>query len=199
MSVASCVIAWGEGVHALAATRGRRLPAPTPNGSAVVVVLGFRNGGTTPNRVNRWRAKIAVRTALRLATAESRVTIVCSGGAVHGSLPEATVLRDFIAGPLGWRGPLLVEDTSTSTWENVRNVLPLLEKADSIVFASNGLHAEKARLYLGRQRPDLIARVVAADDYRVGEHSLLKPLFAAVGLRKLAIIRGTTQPNRTAM
>lgn len=40
-------------------------------------------------------------------------------------------------------------------------------------------------MYLARQRPDLSSRIVAAEDYRLGEMILLKPIFAAVGLWKL--------------
>ena len=171
---------------------------PVAGGRAAVVVLGFRNGGRTANRVNRWRATIAVRTARRLVSMGCSVSIVCSGGAVHGPVSEARLLRDVIVGPLQWTGPVLLDEASTSTWENVRNVLPLVDGADSIAFASNGLHAEKARMYLGRQRPDLVPRVIATDDYRLGEHSLMKPLFAAVGLQKLHVVRSGSQTHGTA-
>jgi uncharacterized SAM-binding protein YcdF (DUF218 family) len=183
------LLAWGESVHASAARRATHLPGSTPGGDATVVVLGFRNRGSTANTVNRWRAGIAVRTARRLRQAGVRVTIVASGGAVGGRVPEAVVLRDTIVGTLGWGEPVLVEDASRSTWENIRNVLPMIEKAGAIAIASNGLHAEKARDYLARQRPDLVDRLVAADDYRLGEHIVLKPIFAIVGLRKLRRLR----------
>jgi len=53
-------------------------------------------------------------------------------------------------------------------------------------------------MYLGRQRPDLVPRVIATDDYRLGEHSLMKPLFAAVGLRKLHVLQSGSQAHGTA-
>lgn len=107
---------------------------------------------------------------------------------MRGTVAEALLLRDFIQDALGWDGPLSVEPESRSTWENVRNALPWIEAADWVAFASNGLHAEKARVYLGRQRPELARRIVAADDYRFGEAALLKPVFAAVGLWKLRAV-----------
>jgi uncharacterized SAM-binding protein YcdF (DUF218 family) len=78
-----------------------------------------------------------------------------------------------------------VEVASRTTWENVRNVIPMLQGVDRIVFASNSVHAEKARLYLWRQRPDLAARLDRADDYRLGELQPLKPVLAWIGTRNL--------------
>lgn len=88
-----------------------------------------------------------------------------------------------------------MEPNSSSTWENVRNVLPLVEEYDWTAFASNGLHAAKARLYLARQRPDLGGRLVAADDYRLGEMTWMKPLFAVVGLMKLRSVFHVERPG----
>ncbi|AOX67639.1 hypothetical protein BJK06_08145 [Curtobacterium sp. BH-2-1-1] len=150
--------------------------------------MGFGNRGHRINVVNRWRGRIAVRTARSARAAGAPARILCSGGAVRGTVAEAVLLRDYIENSLGWDGPVSIEPDSRSTWENVRNALPWIESADRVAFASNGLHAEKARIYLGRQRPELAERLVAADDYRFGEMSLLKPVFAAVGLWKLRAV-----------
>lgn len=183
---AGAALLLGEAVHAAAAVRARRLPARvTPGSTGVVVVLGFQDHGARANMVNRWRARIAVRTARRAEALRATVTILCSGGAVQGQIPEADLLARFIRDGLGWDGPLVTEASSRSTWENVANSLPSLEHADWVAFASNGLHAEKARLYLRRQRPDIAARSVPADDYRFGEMIPVKPIFAAVGVAKL--------------
>lgn len=181
-------LTWGEYIHAQAARRSARLSTPAPGSSGVVVVLGFGNRGTRANQVNRWRARIAVRTARRAEQAGAIATIVCCGGAVRGHVPEALLLRRHVVETLGWRGSVVVEPESSSTWENVRNVLPLITEAEWIALASNGLHAEKARVYLGRQGPDLVDRIVAADDYRAAEQIWLKPLFAAVGIVKLRAV-----------
>lgn len=105
-----------------------------------------------------------------------------------GTVAEAGLLRDYIENCLGWDGPVSIEPDSRSTWENVRNALPWIESAGWVAFASNGLHADKARVYLRRQRPELAERLAAADDYRFGEMILLKPVFAAVGLWKLRAV-----------
>lgn len=194
VAVATALI-WGEWVHRGAAQTARQLPQPRAGTLGAVVALGFGNRSVRPNAVNRWRARIAVRTAERAELAGATATIICSGGAVRGATPEAALLRQYIVNRLHWRGEVLVEPNSSSTWENVRNVLPLVEEYDWIAFASNGLHAAKARIYLARQRPDLSGRLVAADDYRLGEMTWMKPLFAVVGLVKLRSVFHVERPG----
>lgn len=92
-------------------------------------------------------------------------------------------MADYARAERGYRGPLLVETNSRSTWENVRNAIPLIEDADRIRIVSHPPHAEKARAYLCRLRPDLAARLVRARDYRFGEWMLVKPVLAWLGLR----------------
>jgi hypothetical protein len=85
---------------------------------------------------------------------------------------------------------VVLEEESRTTWENVAYAVPLIEDADRIKIVSNPLHAEKARLYLHRQCPDLARRLVRAKDYRPGEWAPLKPLFAVYGLRRLVRVGG---------
>lgn len=202
---AAAVVA-GEVVHAAAALHARRVLAPIRSvpfdtgilaraGSdhrarpvAAVVVLGFANRRARTNTVNWWRARIALRTAQTFEHAGYSVTLVCCGGAVRGDEPEAEHLARAVR-RLGWTGPVELDTTSRSTWKNIENALPFVADADRIVICSNGLHAEKAREYLRRQAPELAARLGPSRDYRPGERMLLKPLFAAVGLRKLAQLR----------
>jgi transposase InsO family protein len=109
---------------------------------------------------------------------------------VAGVRAEAELMADYARHVLGYRGPLLVEGDSRSTWQNVEFVIPLVADAARIKIVSHSLHAEKAREYLWRQRPDLAARLVRGRDYRPGEWLLLKPALAVLGLRKLRRIDG---------
>ncbi|MCL9664000.1 YdcF family protein [Curtobacterium albidum] len=205
-------LAFGEAVHARAAHRARgelgvgragsaALGAARRSGGCSVIVLGFENRGTGPNVVNRWRAKIAHRTAQRLAAAGAAITIICCGGPVRGARPEADLLAEALRAE-GWRGPVLFDRTSTSTWENITNARDLLGGPSSIAICSNGLHAAKAREYLRRQDAALAERLVPADDYRFGEMTLIKPIFAVVGLWKLhrarPVSREAAHRRRTA-
>lgn len=180
------VLAWGELVHWRSWARSRTLPAPPPESAGAVIVLGFANRGRSINTVNRWRAAIAVRTAERSRRSGSVVTIICSGGAVAGSVAEAILLRDFLTAERGWSGTIVVETSSTSTWENVRNTLPLVIGLDWISFASNGLHAEKACRYYRAQATSESPLLVHSQNYHLGEALVLKPIFAAVGLWRLS-------------
>jgi uncharacterized SAM-binding protein YcdF (DUF218 family) len=174
--------AWGEFVHwrASRALAHESLPARTE----AIVVLGYRNTrGDRANALNRWRVRAALRSIDR--TMDSS-TLVCSGGSGATSVSEAALLANYAVAEYGFTGQVRLEDQSRSTWQNVENVLPLLEHVDQIKIVSNPLHGQKARLYLRQLRPDLAERLVRAADYRLGEAWPLKPLFALYGLRDLA-------------
>ena len=181
MAVVVAVLGWGEVVH-WRASRRRLGDAPGGSGEAVgeaVVVLGYRNRGARANAVNRWRVRAGLRSI------EGSAVLVLSGGPVAGGRSEAELMAAYARDECGYRGPLVVDDESRSTWQNVTNVIPLIEGADRIKIVSHSLHAEKARAYLWRQRPDLAARLVRGRDYRPGEWLLVKPALAVTGLRNL--------------
>jgi uncharacterized SAM-binding protein YcdF (DUF218 family) len=174
------LLGWGEIEHWRASRRrlGHPRPARGPNGA--VVVLGYRNRGNRANAVNRWRVRAGLR-SLDGSTAR----LVLSGGPTTGGRPEAELMADYARESRGYRGPLIVETESRATWQNITNVIPFIEDADHIKIVSHSLHAEKAREYLWRQRPDLAARLVRAEDYRPGEWIIAKPALALLGLRNL--------------
>lgn len=191
---AAGVLAWSEAVHLRASRRGfgpggGRGPAPR---SEAVVVLGFRNPGPRANAVNRYRVRVGLRS--RDPRADRSVLILC-GGAVGGRVPEAELLARY-ARERGYAGRILLDTESRSTWENIRNALPLLADvdADAIVIASNAVHAEKGRRYLTLQRPEFADRLRRAADDRIGEILLIKPIAAVVGLRALSRLRTTADP-----
>lgn len=176
-------LAWGEWLNW---RWSRTLVGARSGGSLTVVVLGFRNAETTANSVNRWRVRVGVRSIAADEAHDARV--ILSGGATSGGASEAQLMADYAKSVLGFDGTLILEDQSMTTWENVTNVIPLLEDADRIKIASQPAHALKARAYLRRRRPDLAARLVRADDYRPGEWLLVKPLLALYGLRSLRVL-----------
>ncbi|WP_129840169.1 YdcF family protein [Streptomyces sp. RFCAC02] len=181
------VLAWGEWLN----RRWSRTLVGSGEGPAdVVVVLGYRNPGATANVINRWRVRAGIRS---IAADDGRgARLVLSGGAVGGGTPEAELMARY-ARSLAFDGVVTLEDRSRTTWENVTNVIPMLEDADRIAFASQPAHALKARAYLRRQRPDLAGRLVRADDYRPGEWLVAKPLLALYGLWTL---RGLSRDER---
>lgn len=173
------VVLWAEIVHYRAS---RAWVGPDRGGSEAVVVLGYRNPNPRrANWMNRWR----VRAALRSVDPHAAATRMVFCGTTHsrGSVSEASLMARY-AKELGYCGPVVLDEESRTTWENVENAAPLVDDVDRIKIVSNPLHAQKARMYLQRQRPDLACRLVRADDYRPGEHALLKPLFAVYGARQ---------------
>ncbi|MFD0691943.1 YdcF family protein [Actinomadura fibrosa] len=179
------VLGWGEVEHWRASRRRLGSTESGPGAREAVVVLGFRNRGDRINAVNRWRLRAGLR-----SLDGPRTRLVLSGGPVGGGRPEADLMASYARTRYGYRGPLLVETESRSTWENVANVIPLIEDAERIKVVSHSLHAEKARAYLWLQRPDLAARLVRARDYRPGEWLLLKPALALLGRRNLRRVGG---------
>ncbi|MGW7534454.1 YdcF family protein [Amycolatopsis sp. NPDC054798] len=174
---------WAEWEHWRSSRRGMGTRPGTAGTGEAVVVLGYRNGGPRANFVNRWRVRAAVRSQ---APGQSR--LVLCGGAVGGPVPEAALMARY-ARSRGYRGEVVLETESRSTWENVLGAAPLIEDADRIKIVSNSLHAEKARHYLRRHRPDLAERLVPAKDYRFGELLMVKPVLAVLGKRKLWRLR----------
>jgi uncharacterized SAM-binding protein YcdF (DUF218 family) len=175
------VFAWSEWAHWRAS--GRRLGRPlVAAGREAILVLGCRNRGVRANYLNRYRVRVALRSIDPHAT--ESVLIFC-GGAVGGEVPEADLLLRHARDVLGYDGPYFLDRRSRTTWENIANTANLLERFDTVKIASNSLHAEKARAYLWKQRPDLAERLTAAKDFRLGEIALVKPVTALLGVRNL--------------
>ncbi|WP_431938256.1 YdcF family protein [Nocardia grenadensis] len=170
------VLAWGEWVNWRSS---RRLVGSATGASEAVVVLGFRNAAPTVNALNRWR----VRAGLRSCDTRLDTWMVFCGGAVVGTRPEAELMAAY-ARERGWSGPVALDTASRSTRENIENAIALIEAADRIKIVSNPMHAEQARRHLAVLRPDLADRLVRGAEYRFGEWTLLKPLFAIVGYTK---------------
>ncbi|WP_327191038.1 YdcF family protein [Streptomyces xinghaiensis] len=184
----AATLAWGEWLNW---RWSRALVGNGGGGAEAVVVLGYRNPQAGANVINRWRVRAGIRS---LTAGRARGTrLIFSGGATSGGAAEAQVMADYATSVLGFDGTVLLEDRSGTTWENITNVIPLLEGVDRIKIASQPAHALKARAYLRRQRPDLAERLVRADDYRPGEWIVVKPLLALYGLWTL---RGLTAGER---
>ncbi|MGA6206837.1 YdcF family protein [Nocardia testacea] len=170
------VLGWGEWVNWRSS---RRLVGCATGASEAVVVLGFRNPAPRANALNRWR----VRAALRSCSPRLDTRMVFCGGAVAGVWSEAELMAAY-ARERGWSGPVALDTASRSTWENIENAIALIEDADRIKIVSNPLHAEQARHYLAALRPDLATRLVRGAEYRFGEWTFVKPLFALLGYAK---------------
>ncbi|MFF1557029.1 YdcF family protein [Streptomyces sp. NPDC058279] len=180
----AATLTWGEWLNW---RWSRTLVGNREGDSEAVVVLGYRNPQTTANFVNRRRVRIGIRSVHADHPRDSR--LIFSGGATGGGTTEARLLADYAKSVCGFDGTVFLEDHSATTWENIANVIPLLEDVDRIKIASQPAHALKARAYLRRQRPDLAERLVRADDYRPGDWMVVNPLPALYGLWTLRGLR----------
>ncbi|MFP3398273.1 YdcF family protein [Brevibacterium sp. H602] len=171
------------GVRALTAA-GR--DENTADSDQIIIVLGYANRGLRPNAINRFRVRAGLRSIV--PAARSTLLIFC-GGAVTGRTPEALILERFARDELGYTGRAVLEEQSITTWENIANAIPIIDReltpATTISIVSNSHHAEKARDHLWQMRPDLARRLVRGGDYRFGEQPLVKPIAAVRGLLAL--------------
>lgn len=191
IGLGAAVLAAAELTHWAASRRGLGAGPPT-GGLEAVVVLGFRNGGTRANLVNRWRVRAGIRSLS--PGARDRVLVLC-GGAVAGTTPEAELMQRYARDELGYTGEILVEPESRTTSENIRNALPLIEDAATIKIVSNAIHAAVGRALLREQRPALAGRLRRGDDYRFGEQPLIKVYAMYRGLRHHLVSRSARRPQ----
>jgi uncharacterized SAM-binding protein YcdF (DUF218 family) len=114
--------------------------------TTAIVVPG--NGAFEPDGAYRITARCRrlVAEAERLAARYSPRTVVFSGWAPDGSVPEAEQMR------AAWRGPeveLVVEPTATITAENAARTLPLLRerRIERALVVTTPLHLYRARYF----------------------------------------------------
>ncbi|MET9216040.1 MULTISPECIES: YdcF family protein [unclassified Nocardia] len=176
LTAAIAVMLWGEWAN-WRASRGR-VGSAGP-GAEAVVVLGYRDAGPRANAMNRWRVRAGLRSIDPTAT-ESR--LVLCGGACAGPVSEAALMADYATGERGYRGDLVLEESSRSTWENIAFAIPFLKDADRIKIVSLPTHAATGRDYLWEQSPELAVRLVRSGEYRFGEWMPLKPVVALYGV-----------------
>lgn len=156
------------------------MDAPAMTGSCAVVVLGFpsrRNGNL--HALQRWRTEIGIRS---LGSARDRRLVFTGGRSRGAQVSEAKVMADYARRRGVPAEPIVLEEAAANTWENLALAVPLIEAFDTIVIASDPLHASRSRRYLVKQRPDLGGRLVFANDYRMLERWWLKLPIAAYEL-----------------
>ncbi|KUM74393.1 YdcF family protein [Streptomyces griseorubiginosus] len=184
-TAAVAALAWGEWLNW---RWSRVLVGDRAGTSTAVVVLGYRNPRPTANLINRWRVRAGLRSVTDADVDAGETRVIFSGGENGAGGTEAQLMADYARSVLAFDGTVVLEDRSRTTWENITNVIPLIEDVDRIKIVSQPAHALKARAYLRRQRPDLAAKLVRAEDYRVGEWLLVKPLLALYGLWTLRVL-----------
>ncbi|PRX97684.1 YdcF family protein [Allonocardiopsis opalescens] len=181
-AAAGAVLLWGEWANRRASRQEYPAAAAAGCGAEAIVVLGFPSGrGDRPGLVQRYRVRIAVRS--RDPRAERSVLVFTgrSPGRPSTRRSEAAVMAEYAVGVLGVDpADVVLEEQATTTWENIRYSLPLIESFPVVKIASNTFHARKGRRYLREQAPAVAARLRPTRDHRFGELLAVKPLLAVL-------------------
>jgi DUF218 domain len=139
--------------------------------SCGVLVLGYpSNEDGTPSPVQAVR----VETGLKVYRNNRCDRLVFSGAAVKNHIVEAQTMAGLADGSgvqpdreaRHQGGGIVLETQARNTWENIKFSIPFLEKYDRIFIASDGLHSQRGRRYLCKQRPDLCDRTFVGVEYR---------------------------------
>ncbi|GAB2528990.1 YdcF family protein [Paramicrobacterium agarici] len=178
LAAAGSILACAELLHWRASTR-QLGDADVRGTTEAVVVLGYKNRASRANIINRSRVRAGIRS---IDPRASRSVLVLCGGPVADSTPEAEIMAHY-ARQRGYSGPMRLDVESRSTRQNIENAIPLVEDADRIKVVSDSMHAEFGRAFLAERRPDLAARLVRGEDYRLGENLLIKPIAVVIALR----------------
>lgn len=165
-------------------SRASMTPIPDADNVAVVV-LGYpsrRNGKPHPLQV--WRTQIA-EAAARVHGAS---LVVFTGRGRRGEPSEAQVMADLARLPNGL--VTILEEESTTTWQNVAHAFRLVTDAEIVVIVSDPLHAARARSYWLKQNEADVARVFVTTESSFWDHWWLK-LPTAIDAVGRALIRSS--------
>lgn len=112
------------------------------------IVLGAKvNKGAVPSQAleNRLQA------ALAYANKYPHIVLVLSGGqGADEDAPEALVMYRYLMEHGIAPQRLVIEDTSTSTYENITHSLKLLPKVEGVTIITNDYHCERAKIIARR-------------------------------------------------
>ena len=159
--------------------RASRHPPGAPDrgdGTLGLLVLGYpADPSGRPSEEQRWRCDILMRT---IAAHRGPVRVVFSGGPTRSRVSEAASLASYAVGTLGLDPSVVeLEESATTTAENVQSGLPMLAGCDRIAIVSNALHAARGRHEVAVLAPEAVPRLVLADDYRFAERPWHKAVF----------------------
>jgi vancomycin permeability regulator SanA len=144
------------------------ISANPPKGkTCIVLVLGYPSKSDgAPDPIQELRVAAGVKAYRNNSCSQ----IVFSGAAVKNQMVEAETMAKLARSSGVKSDRMLIETQAQNTWENVKLSTPFLEKYDSILIASDSLHAQRGRRYLCKQRPDLCAQTFVTAEYRPLDH-----------------------------
>lgn len=168
----------------------------TPAAEDTIVVLGGnlrREGGDGSRVVLGNSSAERCLYAAELYRRAGRCRILVAGGAIDSSLPDralATVMRDFLVEVGVREEDLVLEDRSTTTFENARNVKPLLESAGNgrVWLVTEAIH-------MRRSERCFLAQGIRVTPAPCDDHSFSSPFSL---IRLLPTSRGMARVDQAA-
>ncbi len=111
-----------------------------PDSIPYIIVLGAKVNGDTLSKALRFRAE----TALQYWEKNKNSKIVVTGGQGRGeSITEASALKDYFVNKGVEEENILIEDTSTTTYENIEFAKKLYAIGEAVI-VSNDFHLFRA-------------------------------------------------------
>lgn len=157
--VLTALLALGFVVLSITGGAIARSAAGTPAPEAdYLIVLGCQVNGTVPSRMLRQRLDAAV---AYLNTYPNAIAIVSGGMGPGEDITEAACMVNYLTAAGIAPGRILPEDRATSTMENLRFSMKLLEPGASVAIVSNEFHLYRAGQMA--QKLGLEAKLIPAD------------------------------------
>lgn len=106
-----------------------------------VIVLGAQVYDSGPSRVLRFRLDCA---ADYLNASPRTICIVSGGQGYNEPRTEAEVMAEYLEEKGIERDRIILEDTSRTTAENIRNTMPMIKEGSSVGLITNNFHVFRA-------------------------------------------------------
>ena len=136
----------------------------------IIIVLGLPDYNFLLKAIQYWRVDMA----LELCKRYDCEKIIFSGGNPSGGNPEAQEMAAYAISKGYDDHPVILEDHSNTTWENIANSVKLISDSSTVIIVSDAMHATRALKYYKVQYPNSKRIVYTGDTYRFMDHFWLK-------------------------
>jgi vancomycin permeability regulator SanA len=164
---------------AMAHRRATRWPGTVPpTGPGAIVVLGVPGTNPALRAVQRWRVDLA----LDLWKTGRWERVIFTGGPIRSPRSEAAEMAAMAVDRGLDERAVVLDERSSSTWENVLEASHLVGEAVVVAIASDAAHASRARTYWLDQRGTASPALILADRHGLLDHWWLRVPATAVEL-----------------
>jgi uncharacterized SAM-binding protein YcdF (DUF218 family) len=146
--------------------------------AAYVIILGARVNGNTPSITLRKRAAVAA----RYLNTNPDTKVIATGGKGAGEyITEGEALRQLLETAGIDKSRIIIEDASTSTWENLTNAASLLDSLHtSVVLVSSDFHLFRATGMAKKLGYTHISAAASKSEWQILPNYLLREYLAII-------------------